>query len=406
MGTKLIIKDADFTAIDFDLDTTKTLVSIAVTTPPTKTSYTTDDYFNPAGMVVTATYDDSSTEVITNYTYSPTTKLTTSVTAITISYRGKTTTTPITVTQSTKTLVSIEATYTQGQTAVYPDTSLDSLKTNLVVVATYNDTSTQTLPANAYTLSGTLAVGTSTITATYNGKTDTFSVVVVERPTLVSLTHTGTLVKTSYNQGDAFDPTGLTFTATYSNSSTQTVNPTFSPATLSLGDTQVTASYTENGITQTDVITGITVTQAVVPSEDTVITDATREKTNYIFEPNTVAVGGTLNDATSYISITAPAYNIDSYPVEYTDAYYSIVGRTNWGAGRADKYDGYNIEAVVLDDLGEIVGVTTAHQKNSQPIANDTFYIDMSQYTNPTELWICHNNPVTLTALADTPSET
>ena len=116
MGTKLIIKGADFTAIDFDLDTTKTLVSIAVTNPPTKTSYTTDEYFDPTGMVVTATYEDSPSEVITNYTYSPTTKLITSVTAITISYRGKTTTTPITVTQSTKTLVSIEATYTQGQT--------------------------------------------------------------------------------------------------------------------------------------------------------------------------------------------------------------------------------------------------------------------------------------------------
>ena len=271
-----------------DLTASKTISSIAVTTPPTKTSYTTDDYFDPTGMVVTATYSDSTTAVISGYTYSPTTKLTTSVTAITISYAGKTTTTPITVTESTKVLESIEATYTQGQTVVYPTTSLDSLKTNLVVVATYDDTSTQTLQANDYTLSGTLTVGTSTVTVTYENKTDTFSVVVSEIPTLVSLTHTGTLQKTNYLAGESFDPTGLTFVATYSDTSTQTVTPTFAPATLSTGDTQVTASYTFNGVTETDVITGITVEagQWVIGTLNDITHDAYKQKT---FDDNIIS---------------------------------------------------------------------------------------------------------------------
>jgi hypothetical protein len=51
----------------------KTLASIAITTAPTKTSYTAGQAFAPAGMVVTATYSDSSTAVVTNYTYSPAT---------------------------------------------------------------------------------------------------------------------------------------------------------------------------------------------------------------------------------------------------------------------------------------------------------------------------------------------
>lgn len=75
----------------------KTLSSIAVTTPPTKTTYTEGETFDPAGMVVTATYTDHTTAPITGYTYSPTGALTTSTTSITISYSGKTTTQAIMV---------------------------------------------------------------------------------------------------------------------------------------------------------------------------------------------------------------------------------------------------------------------------------------------------------------------
>ena len=76
------------------------------------------------------------------------------------------------------TLSSISAVYTQGDTIVYPNTSLDNLKSNLVVTATYSDNNTNTI--TDYVLSGTLTVGTSTITVTYNGKTTTFDVTVSE----------------------------------------------------------------------------------------------------------------------------------------------------------------------------------------------------------------------------------
>ena len=46
----------------------KTLSSIAVTTNPTKTTYTVDEAFDPTGMVVTATYSDESTAPVTGYT--------------------------------------------------------------------------------------------------------------------------------------------------------------------------------------------------------------------------------------------------------------------------------------------------------------------------------------------------
>lgn len=78
-------------------------------------------------------------------------------------------------------LSSISAVYTQSGT-VYTADTLDSLKADLVVTANYSDSSTQTVPDADYTLSGTLTVGTSTITVAYGGKTTTFSVTVTAVP--------------------------------------------------------------------------------------------------------------------------------------------------------------------------------------------------------------------------------
>ena len=79
-------------------------------------------------------------------------------------------------------LVSISAVYTQSGT-VYDTDTLDSLKSDLVVTGTYDDSSTATI--TNYVLSGTLAKGTQTITVTYGGKTDTFTVNVTHYDTSI-----------------------------------------------------------------------------------------------------------------------------------------------------------------------------------------------------------------------------
>lgn len=76
------------------------------------------------------------------------------------------------------TLLSISAVYTQSGT-VYNTDTLDSLRPDLVVTASYDDGTTQTV--TTYTLSGTLEIGNSTVTVSYNGKTTTFTVLVSER---------------------------------------------------------------------------------------------------------------------------------------------------------------------------------------------------------------------------------
>ncbi len=74
---------------------------------------------------------------------------------------------------------SITVVYNQTFT-VYEDTPLDDLKADLVVTAEYADGTTEEVPADRYTLSGELVEGTSTVTVSYGGQTDSFSVTVTQ----------------------------------------------------------------------------------------------------------------------------------------------------------------------------------------------------------------------------------
>ena len=77
------------------VETPKALSSIAITTAPTKISYTEDEVFDKTGMVVTATYDDASTSDVTSlctFTPSLTTPLLPSNTSVEVSYTENTVT--------------------------------------------------------------------------------------------------------------------------------------------------------------------------------------------------------------------------------------------------------------------------------------------------------------------------
>lgn len=87
---------------------TVTLSSIEVSTAPTKTSYTVDEYFDPTGLVITRNYSNGTDDTYTyanhtsEFSFNPTTStpLTTAHTSVTITYDGKSTTQAITVTSS------------------------------------------------------------------------------------------------------------------------------------------------------------------------------------------------------------------------------------------------------------------------------------------------------------------
>lgn len=91
------------------------------------------------------------------------------------------------------TLLSITADYQQDH-PIYDTDPLDAIKVSddLTVTANYSDGTSVVLGDDDYELSGTLTVGTSTITATYEGKTATFNVTVTENTVDTGYTSIGT----------------------------------------------------------------------------------------------------------------------------------------------------------------------------------------------------------------------
>ena len=84
----------------------------------------------------------------------------------------------------------ITATFTQGGATIYDTASLESLRQYLVVEANYSGSSS--VVVSDYTLSGTLTPGTSTVTVSWGGFTDTFSVTVTAATVLTGITATFT----------------------------------------------------------------------------------------------------------------------------------------------------------------------------------------------------------------------
>ena len=154
-----------------------------------------------------------------------------------------------------------------GSTTTLSATSTDNgtitwITSNSSVVSLSSSTSAS--GANI-TVTG-VAAGTATITAkrTINGTQYSKTCTVTVTKVVSSLSKGSTSPnKTTYTAGESFDPTGLTITATYSDSTTGNVTSSvvWSPNPLTAGTTSVTGTFGGKSIT----ITGLTVTQATEP---------------------------------------------------------------------------------------------------------------------------------------------
>ena len=124
------------------------LSSIEITTPPTKTEYIAGEKFDPAGMVVTAKYDDETEKTLTaeDWTYDLTGELKTSDRNVTVSYTEnevtKTVRQRITVTNDvTDAEIKTHATKTE----YLPGDVFDPA--GMVITVTYEDGSTEDITA-------------------------------------------------------------------------------------------------------------------------------------------------------------------------------------------------------------------------------------------------------------------
>ena len=211
------------------------LVSIAITTPPAKTTYVSGETFSPAGMIVTATYSNGATLKATGYSFSPDTALTDGTTSVTIEY------TEGGVTKTAEQAITVVHRLTKIEITAQPTKKVyeygDSFQsTGMVVKATYSDGATANV--TGYSCSPTLlsTVGTQTITVSYteNGVTKTATTsVTVNRKTISAVpSQSGTLTYTGSSQSPSwsnYSTTQLTIGGTTSGTNAGSYTATFTP---------------------------------------------------------------------------------------------------------------------------------------------------------------------------------
>lgn len=216
-------------------------MSIEITTPPTKTNYLAGDSFNPAGMVVTASYGNGYTILATaevgGYSISPNV-LADGTTYVTISYsEGGDSFTAIQTVTVTHKLTGIQVTTNPSKTTYEYG---DSLATSgMIVQASYSDGATANVSGYTCTPTTFSTVGTQVVTVSYteNGvsQTTTFSVTVnrksVTKPTWKSnLTYTGnTFSVDSTSYWNNYNTTYMTIGGTTSAAPAGTYTAKFTP---------------------------------------------------------------------------------------------------------------------------------------------------------------------------------
>lgn len=132
--------------------------------------------------------------------------------------------------------------------------------------------------------------------------------------TLTSLEISGDATKKAYNDGDAFDPTGLVVTGTYDDNTTATITNGITwattPATLTVGTTSCSVTATVNGMTSPAYeVKGLTVTKTLTLSIDPATSEVVKA-------PVKVTLTANADDATIYYTINGDTPSISSTKYE------------------------------------------------------------------------------------------
>ena len=227
---------------------------IAVTTQPTKTTYYIGEAFDPAGMVVTATFaDDTTANVTEDCEFSPQT-MAAGTQSVTVTYQRAGVQKTASVAVAVRVLDHIDVTTEPSKKAYkYGETFNPA---GMVVTAYYTDETSRAVTGYTYSPTGALAMNNTTITISYTEgsvtKQTTQAITVAK--VLESIEITTPPNKTAYFSGETFNPAGMVVTAHYNDGSSAAVSGyTYSPTgALATGNTTITVSYAEGGVTKTD----------------------------------------------------------------------------------------------------------------------------------------------------------
>ena len=169
--------------------------------------------------------------------------------------------TSVVVTYTSATKEDPTITFSNGSVRVGKTLDLSTLfNSNSSGAVTYSITSGDTYASVSENILTGNAAGSVTVQASqaaagkYNAKTATATITVNPALVLSSIAVTKSPTKTTYTEGETFDPTGMVVTATYADNSTDDVTAlcSYTPSSaLTTSDTEITISYTENAVEKT-----------------------------------------------------------------------------------------------------------------------------------------------------------
>lgn len=311
---------------------TKTLTSISLDTSDAQTTFNVAETFNYNDLVVTANYDDGSSDIVTPTDVPSPDMSTTGQKTVTVTYteNGVTKTATYTITVIAVTLQSIEVSdpktsYYVGDEFVKP-----------TVIATYSNGSTTDVTESAtftgYDLS---TAGNQTVTVSYtNVLTQTTSYnITVTAVTVTSIDVANP--KTLFSVGDTFS-FGGTVTAHYNNGSSAdvTASASFSGYNMSTaGNQTVTVSYGGQSTTYQITVTSGTVATVII--QDYASAHSWSNGTKY-----------TTVDVDQIITATASGGSNDGR--YYTSGYEWRFYQTSSGSLTISCEDGYTIDTITI----------------------------------------------------------
>ena len=178
---------------------------LEVTHMPAKTRYFVGETFDSTGLIITAYYNDNTSEQVTGYTLSSPDMTAYGSKTVTVTFDEKTVDFSILVVDISG--IEIKTPPTKQEYLV--GDALDS--TGLTVLVKYTDGTSGTI-TSGFTVSelDSSSIGEKEITVTYKNHTATFKVLVYE---LQGIRITHYPEKTYYRVGETFDPTGLVVVA-------------------------------------------------------------------------------------------------------------------------------------------------------------------------------------------------
>ena len=339
----------------FEVEVTNLAKAITITAP-TKSVYEHGDNLDLTGSKIVVTHEDGSLENVTmttsmikesdgsnvnmspnasDYTNNSLTK--TLVIEYTQDNITETINYPITINNTVSSIAMgtnpNKTTYNLG------DTSYDLTNGTIIVTRKAGNTETVNLTDNGVTLTPlsdlTGAGGTKTVQVTYEGKTTSFNINVVNGITGMVVTPP---TKTTYEHGDSLDLTGGKITITYADHTTQDVDVTANMVTDKATGTAVNMSpnaseyNSNNEVTKTLTISytkdGQNITKDYtikITNPINAITIGQSPRTNYNLNDSITGVGGT-------IIVTRKAGNTET--VNITDAMVSGLDTTTAGNGK------------------------------------------------------------------------